>query len=208
MFEWTRKKKIEGIASRVREFVDANFEDPSVSNSKESSIRYSINPDIMFSVNTDVSESTIKKEEKDDELQPLLFKALDDYRKTGSFDRAMNILNERVNLSFVDMMLMYIREKDLKDSTVYKAAQIDRRLFSKIVSDREYKPAKDTCVALCYGMRLTLQEAKDMLSRAGYSLSHSSKRDLILEYFFDKHQYDLNDINDVLDGMDQKILGR
>ena len=86
----------------------------------------------------------------------------------------------------------------MKDADVYKAAQVDRRLFSKIVSDREYKPAKDTCVAFAFALKLTLPEAEDLLSRAGYTLSHSSKRDVVIEYFFKEHIYNLNDVNGVL----------
>ena len=96
----------------------------------------------------------------------------------------------------------------MRDVDVYKAAQVDRRLFSKIVSDREYKPAKDTCVAFALALRLTLGEAEDLLSRAGYTLSHSSKRDVVIEYFFKEHIYDLNDINDILYQLEQKVIGR
>lgn len=57
-------------------------------------------------------------------------------------------------------------------------------------------------------MRLTLSEPNDLLSRAGYSLSHSNKRDIILEYFFREQIFDLNDVNDVLFRLEQKTLGR
>ena len=92
-------------------------------------------------------------------------------------------LDKSINMSFVDKMLDYIDKKQLRDVAVYKAAQVDRRLFSKIVTDRNYKPAKDTCVALIFALHLNLEETNDLLSRAGYTLSHSSKRDVVLEYF-------------------------
>ena len=117
-------------------------------------------------------------------------------------------LDEIMNMSFVEKMLEHINRKHLRDSDVYKAAQIDRRLFSKIVSDSAYKPAKDTCIALCLAMKLTLAEANDLLSRAGYTFSHSNKRDVILEYFFRERVYNLNDVNEILCRLDQKILGR
>lgn len=98
----------------------------------------------------------------------------------GSPTRTLQTLEKLTDISFVDKMLEHINKKQLRDSVVYKAAQIDRRLYSKIVSDRTYKPAKDTCIALCLAMKLTLPEANDLLSRAGYTLSHSSKRDVIL----------------------------
>ena len=126
----------------------------------------------------------------------------------GSFATALRALDESTDVSFVDRMLEYISDKRLRDSAVYKAAEIDRRLFSKIVSDSAYKPAKDTCVALCLGMKLTLPEAEDLLARAGYVFSHSDKRDVVLEFFFREGVYDLNDVNMILSRLHQKVLGR
>ena len=117
-------------------------------------------------------------------------------------------LDNSIDRSFVDKMLEHISRKQLKDSAVYKAAQVDRRLFSKIVSDRTYKPAKDTCIAFALALQLSLDDVTDLLSRAGYTLSHSSKRDVIIEYFIREQIYNLNDINDVLYRLGQKVLGR
>lgn len=104
--------------------------------------------------------------------------------------------------------MQLIREKGLSEPVVYRAAQIDRKLFSKIISNQEYKPSKDTCVALAYALRLSLQEANDLLSRAGYTFSHSNKRDIILEYFFSVGEYNIYEINDVLFQLFQNPLGR
>lgn len=122
--------------------------------------------------------------------------------------RAVSVLDKCTNMSFVDKMLEHINANHLRDTDVYKAAGVDRRLYSKIVSDRSYKPSKDTCIALSLAMKLSLPEANDILSRAGYVLSHSSKRDVVIEYFFRERIYDLNDVNEVLFRLDQKILGR
>lgn len=119
-----------------------------------------------------------------------------------------SFLDESIDMSFVDKMLEHINRKQLRDSTVYKSAQVDRRLFSKIVSDRTYKPSKDTCIALILALQLPLDDATDMLSRAGYTLSHSSKRDVIIEYFIRENIYNINDINEILYRLGQKILGR
>ncbi len=121
--------------------------------------------------------------------------------------RILKELGENTNMTFVDKMLEHISKRHIRDTDVYKAAQIDRRLFSKIVSNREYKPAKDTCVAFAFALKLTLSEAEDLLSRAGYTLSHSSKRDVVIEYFFKEHIYNLDDINEVLYQLEQKIIG-
>lgn len=127
---------------------------------------------------------------------------------TDSPLRALQMLDSYTDGSFVDKMLEHINDKHLRDASVYKAAQIDRRLFSKIVSDSTYKPAKDTCVALCLALHLTLNEANDLLSRAGYTFSHSSKRDVILEFFFREEVYDIMQVNEVLYKLGQKALGR
>ena len=96
----------------------------------------------------------------------------------------------------------------MRDSEVYKAAQVDKRLFSKMVSNREYKPSKDTAIALALALELSLEEATDMLSRAGYTFSHSNKRDIIIEFFFREKVYNLMDANDVLYRLNQKLIGR
>ncbi len=117
-------------------------------------------------------------------------------------------LNTYLNVGFVELMEEFIRKKRLRDSAVYKAAQIDRRLFSKIVSDRSYKPAKDTCLAIAFALELLPSEADDLLSRAGYTLSHSIKRDVIFEFCFNEKIYDVNVVNDLLYRLGQKTLGR
>ncbi len=122
--------------------------------------------------------------------------------------RMIRDLNANTNMTFVDKLLDHISKRHMRDSDVYKAAQIDRRLFSKIVSDRTYKPAKDTCIAFAFALKLTLSEAEDLLSRAGFTLSHSSIRDVLIEFFFNEHMYDLTQINEVLYRFDQKVIGR
>lgn len=76
------------------------------------------------------------------------------------------------------------------------------------MSDRNYKPSKDTAIALTIALELTLKQANDLLSRAGYTLFHSNKRDVIIEYFIREGIHDLSDINEVLYNLDQKIIGR
>lgn len=85
--------------------------------------------------------------------------------------------------------------------TVYNAAGIDRRHFSKIITGEDYKPEKDTCLALALALRLTLPEATDLLQKAGYAFSRSSRRDIIIEYFFKRKIYDKFALNEVLADM-------
>ena len=130
------------------------------------------------------------------------------YNLSTTAPSLLKALENTTNKTFVDTLIIHINKKGMRDSEVYKAAQIDRRLFSKIMSDRQYKPAKDTAIALAIALQLSLDEANDLLSRAGYTFSHSNKKDIIIEYFFRERIYKLDDINQVLFNLDQKIIGR
>ena len=85
---------------------------------------------------------------------------------------------------------------------------MDRRLFSKIVCNENYKPSKDTALALVFALELSLPEANDLLERAGYTLSHSIRKDIIAEYFIKEEIYNLRKINAMLYDLDEKIIGR
>lgn len=117
-------------------------------------------------------------------------------------------LGVNMDCTFVDKLVCHINAKGMRDSQVYKAAQMDKRLFSKIMSNAEYKPSKDTVIALAFALKLTLKETEDLLARAGYTFSHSNKRDVIIEYFFREGIHNLIDINEVLFRLNQKIIGR
>ncbi len=112
-----------------------------------------------------------------------------------------------VSDTWQESLLHIIDEKGLKDSAVYKKAGIDRKLFSKIRSNKDYQPKKVTAVALALALELNLDETKDMLSRAGYALSPSSVSDLIIEYFIMNGVHDIYTINMALYSHNQPVLG-
>lgn len=129
------------------------------------------------------------------------------FTKTHHLLEIDKVLNEKEE-TFSNMLLRLIDEKGLKDSDVYKRANIDRRLFSKIRGDEEYMPSKKTAIAFCIALCLTVEEANELLETAGYTLSASSRFDLIIMYLMEHKEYNIHFVNMVLDDYGEGTLSK
>lgn len=204
-----RGTRTEQLSDSALSFCRRNYVEPPKPKYEPPAERFSI----ASHKSADKSQSSVQYSLELDDLKPDTSREkIDDTpRYSLASDKISNLekqVEESLLPTFTDLLVKHINTKGLRDTAVYRAAQMDRRLFSKIMSDRDYRPSKDTVLALIFALQLDYAESSELLESAGYLLSHSSKRDLILEYFIRERIHDLIDINLVLDKLGVRIIGR
>ena len=113
----------------------------------------------------------------------------------------------QVDAGFSETLLSLIDQRGKKDSEIYTRANVSRQHFSKIRNNPHYRPTKATALAFAIALELDLPQTRDLIGRAGYALTNSSKFDVIIKYFIEEGNYDLFEINSALFEFDQSLLG-
>ena len=124
----------------------------------------------------------------------------------ASMEDLESLLNH-TDAGFSETLLKLIDRSGKTDVEIYKKANIDRKLFSKIKNNPKYNPKKATVLAFAIALELNLEDTSMLLSRAGYALSHASKFDIIVEFFIKQKNYNIFELNEVLFAFDQTLLG-
>ncbi|MFA6941094.1 MAG: XRE family transcriptional regulator [Clostridiaceae bacterium] len=133
------------------------------------------------------------------------------YCKNNVCNEAQNIeiedfINHKRKSPFNQVLFGFIDKKGFSDSNVYKKADIDRRLFSKIRSNTNYHPGKNTVIALALALELSKKETDELLSSAGYSLTECDTFDLVIQFCINKKIYNIQNVNEALDYFSLKPL--
>ncbi|MDR7074351.1 hypothetical protein [Fictibacillus barbaricus] len=116
-------------------------------------------------------------------------------------------VNNHRKKTLQELLFSFIDKRDVKDSYVYKKAGIDRKLFSKIRSSSDYRPSKNTIIALALALELNEDDFDELLESGGYSLSDSDTSDLVIKFCLEKKIYNVMQVNECLDYFSMKTLG-
>lgn len=146
-------------------------------------------------------------DEEDDDDEKVSEKAVPFCLSATPAEQIDSFLKEEMEDSFAKRLNRYMYERDITTAQIYQRCFVDRKLISKITSAQGYHPSKQTVLALCFGLQLTLAESEEFLALAGYAFSKSSKYDLILKFLLKEQIYDIDTVNDMLDRFAQPCFG-
>ena len=190
------------LFSDIRQYIDDSYVDAHFDHKREYSRRLDIAkryyPQSDMFRNAPQSFVSDSEENTADQNQPVFLE-----KTSASLEDMLQQMDE----SFSQMILRKIAEKGIKNADCYKKANIDKKLFSKIINNIHYKPKKATALALAVSLELSLPETNELLQKAGFALTHSEKFDIIVEYFILHKKYDIFEINEMLYEFDQPLLG-
>lgn len=189
----------ESLYQNIEHYIDQYFIEDRYTRRIEVESNYSFNaPKTIKKKTQSQKRHIVKYFFEEDEME----EELPHIETSRSLDDLVNMLDE----TFSEMLLRLIDEKGYTDTQVYKRANIDRKLFSKIRTQADYHPSKKTALALCIALQLSLDETIDLLNKAGYTLSNSQKRDIIIRYFIENNDYNIYTINEALFFFNQPTL--
>lgn len=169
-------------------------------------LSFLVSKELMEEVESYIDEHYVQQHHETRKFLDVEYKAMASMPMEASHGDLSSMLDD-LDEPFNVTLLRLIDAKGKTDVEVYKKANIDRKLFSKIRTGKGYMPGKRTILALAIALELTLAETDDLLERAGYALSHSQKGDVIVEHFIIQGKYDIYAINEVLFAYDQPLLG-
>lgn len=192
-----RSVRLQTILPRIDEYIRLNFEEEPLKRLCTVEEQECYSDRIVEISSFDIGEEYDSSFEEDTqtEIRTISTEHISAKRKKRSLSDVLDEAEE----TFSQSLLRMITQKDLKDSDVYNRANISRQLFSKIRKDIDYQPTKKTVFALIIAMELNIDEAKDLLEKAGFSFSPSKKEDLVVQYFIEEENYDIFLLNEVLE---------
>lgn len=203
IYGYPKAEALQVATSAIRDFLTDHEMDVYLAVFDKTS--YDVSRELLGTVQSYIDEHYVEAREKSPRR---LLQVEEEYLRESavSYEGLADFVPE-LDEPFSTTLLRLIDAKGKSDVEVYKRANLDRKLFSKIRTGKGYVPGKRTILALAVALELSLNETEDLLKRAGYALSPSQKFDVIVEYFIVNGEYDIFKINEVLFHYDQPLLG-